>query len=462
MGWLPAAIPRVARPDELAADPLAFLARARAEHGDLVVLREEGPLFSRAPDCRGVVAVFGAERQRIVLGDLDCFGMPISAARQLGLPPPLIQLNRGLHSMTGEPHAAQRRLLGGILGAGIDAYDGDLRATLGEVTRGWRAGATFGLLGAMRELATAVSSQLLFGAAGETRDRLVWLLRSYFHLRREVSSPVAVAGDGVLEALVALGLALDEALRAHVRRCRGGGADAPRGLIADLATARTETGALLAEDDVVAHANVLFISGTEPIAVSLTWILLLLDRRPALRRRLRAELAGVGEAGGRTLLDDTIAEVLRLVPPNALMVRVTKREAALFDAVLPERCEIVVCPFVAHRDPARFPEPGRFLPARWRTIKPSPFEYMPFGAGGHACIGKALARHLLDRALSHILSHYALTLAHDQEIDWRVHIMLMPSVDPVIAVRDPEDPRERDGVLTGPVAELFGGEDPDA
>ena len=459
---LPASIPRVARPDELAADPLAFLARARAAHGDLVVLREEGPLFSRAPDCRGVVAVFGAEGQRIVLGDLDRFGMPISAALQLGLPAPLVQLNRGLHSMTGEPHAAQRRLLGGILGAGIEAYDGDLRAALGEATAGWRAGATFGLLGAMRELATAVSSRLLFGAPGEARDHLVWLLRSYFHLRREVTSRAGAAGEGVLETLVALGLSLDEALRAHVRRCRGGGADAPRGLIADLAAARTETGALLDEDDVVAHANVLFISGTEPIAVSLTWILLLLARRPALRRRLRTELAADGGAGGRTLRDDVIAEVLRLVPPNALMVRVTTRETRLLDAALPERCEIVVCPFVGHRDPARFPEPGRFLPARWRTVKPSPFEYLPFGAGGHACIGKALARHLLDRALSHILSHYALTLAHDQEIDWRIHIMLMPSVDPVIAVRDPDDPGDRDGILAGPVAELFGRDEPDA
>src|SRR5262249_42712962 len=145
-------------------------------------------------------------------------------------------------------------------------------------------------------------------------------------------------------------------------------------------------------------------------------------------------------AGRREMLDDAIDEALRLVPPNALMVRVTTREVVVGDATLPERCEVVVCPFVEHREPVRFPEPARYLPSRWRTIRPSPFEYLPFGAGGHACIGKALARHLLGRALAHVLADHDVALAHDQAIDWRVHIMLMPSADVVMAVRSADHP----------------------
>ncbi len=456
MGRLPASIPRAANPHELAADPLAFLLRVRDEHGDLAVVREAGPVFSRAPDCRGVVAVFGAERLRAVLGDLASFGMPVSAAHRLALPPPLVNLNRGLHSMIGAEHAAQRALVGGVLGAAIAAYDDHLPATLGEATRGWRAGTTLPLLGTMRDLATDVSARALFGA-WEDGARLAALLRSYFHLRREAASPArAITAEGH-EALVGLGGSLDEALRAYVRRCRAGGGGAPRGIVADLAAARTEAGALLGEDAVVAHANVLFISGTEPIAVALTWILLLLSQRPALRRRIRAELA----AGRRALLDDAIDECLRLVPPNALMVRVTTREVRAGGVTLPAGCEVVVCPFVAHRDPARFPDPGRYRPSRWRTIRPSPFEYLPFGAGGHACIGKALARHLLGRALSYLLAHHDLTLARDQSIGWRVHIMLMPSADPVMTVRDPDAPEDRAGRVHGPVAELFGPDEPE-
>ena len=451
MDRLPISLPRVARPHEILSNPLGFLTRVRDEHGPIAVLREDGPLFSRAADCRGVIAVFGAEHLRMVLGDLASFGMPISAARWLGLPASLVNLNRGLHSMVGEVYAAQRALVGGVLGSALAADGGDLPAILGEATRGWRDGATFGLLGAMRELATEVSARVLFGA-WEDRDRLVALLQSYFHLRREVTSPAAAPGPEHLELLVALGLSLDEALRAYVRRCRAGGGGAPRGIVAGLAAARTAAGDLLDEDAVVAHANVMFISGTEPIAVSLTWILLLLSQRPELRRRIRAELA----AGARALLDDAIDECLRIVPPNALMVRVATRPAPLGGVTLPARCEIVVCPFVEHRDPARFPEPDRYRPARWRTIRPSAFEYLPFGAGGHSCVGKALARHLLRHALAHILTRHDLALAHDQEIGWRVHIMLMPSEDPVMTVRGPGEFDERPGRLHGPIAELFG------
>jgi cytochrome P450 len=447
MGQLPASIPRAERPHELSADPLAFLARVHDAHGGIAVIREDRPLFSRAPDCRGVVAVFGAAHLRTVLGDLASFGMPVSAARYVDLPPPLVNLNRGLHSMIGDEHAAQRRLLSGVLGAAIASYGDDVTDIFGDATRDWRAGAVFDLLDTMRDLATEVSSRALFGA-GEDGAQLGAYLRTYFHLRREVSSPIgAVPTDGV-EALVALGLTVDEALRAHVRRCRAG---AGRGIVADLATARTASGALLDDDAVVAHANVLFISGTEPIAVALTWIVLLLSQRHALRRRIRAELA----AGRRELLDDAIDEALRLVPPNALMVRVTTREAVVGDVTLPERCEIVVCPFVEHRDPARFAAPLHYRPSRWRTIRPSPFEYLPFGAGGHACIGKVLARHLLGRALAHILARHDLALAYDQAIDWRVHIMLMPSVDPVMKVRA-ADADDQGGHLLGPAAELLG------
>jgi cytochrome P450 len=138
------------------------------------------------------------------------------------------------------------------------------------------------------------------------------------------------------------------------------------------------------------------------------------------------------------------------------MVRVTTREVVVGDVTLPEGCEVVVCPFVAHRDPERFPEPSRCLPSRWRVVRPSPFEYLPFGAGAHGCIGQALARHLLGRALAHVLVHHDLVLACDQAIDWRVHIMLMPSVDAEVVVRAPDAPGDGGGRLLGPAAELLG------
>ncbi|MCS6474517.1 cytochrome P450, partial [Burkholderia thailandensis] len=97
MNGLPLSLPRVDSTDSLFADPLAFLARARAQCGDVFVLREHGPIFSRASDCSGVIAVFGEHRLRQVFTETDTFALPMSAAAKMALPKNLVNLNRGLH-----------------------------------------------------------------------------------------------------------------------------------------------------------------------------------------------------------------------------------------------------------------------------------------------------------------------------------------------------------------------------
>jgi cytochrome P450 len=137
------------------------------------------------------------------------------------------------------------------------------------------------------------------------------------------------------------------------------------------------------------------------------------------------------------------------------MVRVTTRQAALGDLLLPERCELVLCPFVAHRDPERFPRPSAFLPSRWSWSRPSPFEYFPFGGGGHYCVGRYLATYLIKAALSFLMQRYELVLADDQQIDWRVHIIFMPSNEPIITVQASRTSSlQKAGKLLGAVGEL--------
>ena len=416
---LPPSIPRAVDAERFRADPLAFLMQKRAELGDIFVLREEGPILSRAPDCRGVVAVFGTERQRAVLGDIDTYGMPPSAAKHLELNDALTNLNRSLHSMRGEEHASQKRVLSSI----VDS------AEVADVVLEWRDGETIRLLETMRDLTRRVATDFLFGERCDVAE----LLDAYFHLRREAATPGRTPDDDLRAALIATGEALDDALRRFIR------ASPSRGLIARMIAAG------LTEDEIAGHANILFVSSSEPIAIALTWTLLILSQMPELRRSIRADA---------TPLEPVISESLRLLPPNALMVRLTTRAAALCGVELPERCEIVLSPFVAHRDPSRFDDPNVFRPSRWSGERPSPYDYFPFGAGGHACVGRALALDLMKRILSAIVRRHDLVLAHDQEIDWRTHIQFMPREDPLVLVRAIDD-RARGGALRGPVAALF-------
>jgi cytochrome P450 len=104
-----------------------------------------------------------------------------------------------------------------------------------------------------------------------------------------------------------------------------------------------------------AHINVLFMSMAKPVAVATTWLLLILSQLPNLRRDLRA--AYFGKAPKSILpvmIEHTILEALRLLSPNAVMVRVTSRTVVCANALLPSGCEIVLAPFLAHRDPANF------------------------------------------------------------------------------------------------------------
>jgi cytochrome P450 len=59
------------------------------------------------------------------------------------------------------------------------------------------------------------------------------------------------------------------------------------------------------DTELVAHGNVLFMSGSEPIAVSLAWILLMLSQRPDLCLAVRQEL---GAAFGGEEIPHAVSE----------------------------------------------------------------------------------------------------------------------------------------------------------
>lgn len=468
MTGLPGSIPRARNLEKFYQEPLGFLAENRARCGDIFVIQESGPIFSRAEDCNGAIAVFGPERHQAVLSDIDLYAMPISAAYQLALPPELVNLNRGLHSMLGDEHAKHQRLLLRVLSERglVDEHEA-IRMTTEELMQSWQTSKSIRLLHEMRRFALHVSTRLLFGDSYSERADLATSLREYFQLRREVASPANGAdfagADDRREGLIELGTSLDKMLRRYIKWCRSSPSDSADGLLGRLARLEFENGGQASEDSLVAHCNVLFMSSNEPIAVSLTWILLLLSQLPELRQKLRNELDEtpsqnaeyVSSVGRSSLFDAVINESLRLLTPNALMVRITTRPAMLCGVELPEQCEILLCPFLAHRDPARFPQPTKFLLSRWDAPRPSPFEYFPFGAGGHSCVGRHLAFNIIKSTLKCLMSRCDLVLAEDQEIDWSIHVMLTPSSDPLMKMNLGSDSSSKGGKLLGPVSELI-------
>ncbi len=458
--------------DDLSRDPMAWLARWRDALGALYALPVEGALLSRTPDCSGVVAVFGEAHQRAVLTDIETFVLPPSAAVHLRLPPALHTLNAGLHGMRGSEHERHKQLLARVL-AGADpervhaAAERAAAAVCADLVDG---GA---LLASMRRLALDASSRLFFGDDGAALVSAAGLM-DYFQRRREAAAPGRIVAADERAQLIEAGERADAQLRTYRRAARADGASDTFGALAALARAPDT---VLDEDGFVGHANVLFISCNEPIAVALTWTLLALSQQPLLRarchdaaQRIGDAYEGEGQGDGRLraasplietmhaqkvhaqkvhaqaqhaqaqhaqkayaqkmLIEHVLDESLRVLTPNALMVRVTRTPTRLGAYRLPAGCEVLLSPFLSHRDSQLFPQPQRFLPSRWANSRPSPYAYFPFGAGGHGCVGRGLSLRLLRDCLVALMRHGEIVLDGDAVVDWRVHVMLMPTHDP--------------------------------
>ncbi len=93
-----------------------------------------------------------------------------------------------------------------------------------------------------------------------------------------------------------------------------------------------------------------------------------------------------------------------------------------------------------NRDPALYPDPDRFLPQRWATVKPSPFEYTTFGAGGHMCPGVTFGMQMLKIALATILSKRTVELAPSARIAYRTRVTLAPVGNVEVIVRPRGEP----------------------
>jgi cytochrome P450 len=151
----------------------------------------------------------------------------------------------------------------------------------------------------------------------------------------------------------------------------------------------------------------------------------LLERHPAVLADVLDEIDGV--LGGRSmtaadiarmpLLDRVVKESMRLLPPlPMLFLRVPASEVSLGRYTLPKGANVVVSPYVTHRDPELYPEPLRFRPERWAEIKPTTYEYLPFGAGPRICLGAAFAQQALRLLLPTLLQRVRVVIQHNTNI----------------------------------------------
>ena len=121
----------------------------------------------------------------------------------------------------------------------------------------------------------------------------------------------------------------------------------------------------------------------------------------------------VGAPGARAA---TIEEVLRFEPPLHLFTRFALAPVTVGEAALEPGDRIGLLIGAANRDPARWPDPDRFDPARPAA------PHLAFGGGLHFCLGAPLARLELDAALPVLFGRFPrLRLAETPRFADRYH-----------------------------------------
>ena len=214
-------------------------------------------------------------------------------------------------------------------------------------------------------------------------------------MRRPVPIPLSFPTPGNLRAQAAA-RRLQRDVVAQIRsRVTGDGED----LLSWLVSARGETG--MSETQIRDEAVTLLLAGHETTANALTWATWMLARNPAAEAALREEVDAV-LAGARPMVDDlsklrytraVVDEALRLYPPVWATSRDVVEPFELGGYTLRKGANVLVSPYVMHRDSRFYDDPESFRPERWLdpdTVPPK-YAYFPFGGGPRFCIGSTFA-----------------------------------------------------------------------
>jgi len=229
---------------------------------------------------------------------------------------------------------------------------------------------------------------------------------------------------------------LDAIVSRIIRERRASGEDTGD-LLSMLMVARDEDGSAMTDCQLRDEIMTFLLAGHETTAVSMSWTWYLLSQHPEAAEKLRNELNE--KLGGQTpqledlarlpYTDKVIRESMRLFPPAWSLARTTAKEIELDGYRLPVGANVVMSPWIMHRDPRFFERPDEFDPDRWtaQTLQHLPrFAYFPFGGGPRLCIGAAFAMMEANLLLATIAQRFQLDLVPGHPVVPQPGITLRP------------------------------------
>ncbi len=168
----------------------------------------------------------------------------------------------------------------------------------------------------------------------------------------------------------------------------------------------------------------MMFAGHHTTSGTAAWTLIELLRHPDELAAVVAELdelyADGAEVSYQALremprLEAAIKESLRLHPPLILLLRVANVDLEVGGHHIPAGKMVAASPSVSNRIAAAFPDPDAFRPDRYLDDPgadvANPWNWIPFGAGRHRCVGAAFAMMQLKAIFSVLLKDWTFEAA---------------------------------------------------
>ncbi len=424
------------------ADPIALMRKLQREHGDVAAFADH--LGTK------IYFVFSPELNHQVLSDTQTFHSRFFALRGPRNSPQR-RLSSGLLSMNGDQHKRQRRLMmEAFMKRAIQGYLPTIRTHIEECLVNWRPGEERDISREMTEFMLRLTSSMLFGmeSDGAVAYRIGRMIDHWVNLNHELGMGMFVSSPeitGRYDELLGFAGELEQEIAGLIRARRNVGG-AGHDVLSMILQAHDEQG-VISDDELVGQAALVFAAAHLTTAHSLTWTLMLLAQHPDVMQSLHAELRQQLSGGFPTLeateqlpvLDRVLKESMRVLPASSYSQRMTTQPVQLGPFQLPCSAGVIFSQFMTHHNAELYPEPEAFRPERWIDFNPSPYAYLPFGAGPRMCIGGPLAMTILKTVVPTILQRFKLTSVPFSEVSGKVISTMLSPTTPVlmqVAVQD--------------------------
>ena len=136
-------------------------------------------------------------------------------------------------------------------------------------------------------------------------------------------------------------------------------------LLSDLLRAQDVDGSFMTDQQLRDEVMTMLLAGHETTALTLSWAWFLLASHPDTQAKLQDEVDRVlcgrlptaADAGQLAYTNDVVRETMRLYPPAWIITRMAAEQVEIGGYVVPAGSNVIVSPWVTHRDARFFPQP---------------------------------------------------------------------------------------------------------